>query len=244
VVAHPPTFPVRLEDWEGLTEVLPRPWTPEAALVDLRYWTRKGRIPAREDLADRWGWDTARTGELVADRACWLDRSLPPPELPPGEIVLVRPRGKPRYKPSTDRPTHLHLDTRYKEVLAVARSHPEYREALQLGWERDDLDQELVARLAEKQELPGSTYDPTRSGFGKYTWTSTRSVLQHLIEMRRTSKVTQITTGVRGCAEHGDPPRDCDAAEIAVADLWDPAAEFDERRESHLALVAPLRRDG
>lgn len=242
------TFPVRLEDWEHLVEALPSPWPHAAALVDLRHHQARGRIPTREDLADRWGWDTARTGELVADRGAWLDRSLPPPELPPGEIVATRPVGRRRYRPSVDRPTHLDFEGRHREMLALARKHPQYLEVLRgwrtKGYERDDLDHELLVRLAARQELPDSAYDPSRSGFGKYVYTAMGSLLLHLVETAGTLKETRISTGVyrqhsvSGGDVYSARGRYEDAADAAVADLWDPVSDIDAAR-SQLGAVAP-----
>ncbi|MEQ1568815.1 MAG: hypothetical protein ABMA64_24470, partial [Myxococcota bacterium] len=206
---------------------LPSPWPREGALVDLRYHTAEGRIPGRRALAERWGWSTTDVRELLDDRAAWLDRSLPPPVFNPPPGQAAQPERPRRYRRSADRPTHLHLDTRWRDVLALARSHPQYRECLRLGWDREDLDQEIVTRIAAKQD-GASAYDRERAGVGKYLWTATRSIVLHLLEQRTTAKATQVVTGVE-VVQDGRRVR-VDASAIAIADPWDPVADIDARR--------------
>lgn len=131
------------------------------------------------------------------------------------------------YPRSTDRPLWLHLG-RLDEVLALAKSRPLrglYTACLRAGWEAEDLEQELVLRLLEKQG-EGSTYDPGRGGVGTYLHRVALGLLVHLLEERRTLKATRITVGATTTRD-GEVVT-VDAAEIAVADWVEPCTSRPE----------------
>ena len=85
-----------------------------------------------------------------------------------------------RFTPSTDRPATLDLGTRWRDVIRIARRHRSFRALLTLGWDVDDLGQELVCRVLAKQRTR-SAYDPTRSGVARYLHLVTGSLLDDLL---------------------------------------------------------------
>ena len=87
-----------------------------------------------------------------------------------------------KYKRSTDRPDSLDVGERRADVLAIARTQGLWSAALHLGWEPEDLEQEVLLRIHRRQSTARSAYDPQRAGVGKYLWVSTRSVLGHIVE--------------------------------------------------------------
>lgn len=100
----------------------------------------------------------------------------------------------PRRTRSLDRPTSLDLGApdRAAQVLRIAGAHPEWRTCLAAGWDRDDLQQEVLLRVLERQrcgpngERPSSAYDPERSSVAKYLHVLTQSLLRNLRVLQRT----------------------------------------------------------
>lgn len=101
----------------------------------------------------------------------------------------------PRRVRSPDRPPTLDLGApdRAAQVLRIAGSHPEWRTCLAAGWDRDDLQQEVLLRVLERQRCgpnggarPTSAYDPERSSVAKYLHVLTQSLLRNLRVLQRT----------------------------------------------------------
>ena len=94
---------------------------------------------------------------------------------------------------STDRPARLDLAARLEDLRRIARSLDGWRRCLAVGWTPEELEAELVARLAARQRsgerrhrgevvpLRGA-YDPARASLAKYLWTFCRSNLHQLWE--------------------------------------------------------------
>lgn len=79
------------------------------------------------------------------------------------------------------RPDTLDLNEWHQDVLVSARGRPLWRVLVhRLGWEEDDLCQEVLTRLAVKQRSPGSAYDPHKACVGQYLKMATQSILSHL----------------------------------------------------------------
>lgn len=87
-----------------------------------------------------------------------------------------------RYKLSVDRPAGLDVGQRWADVVAIARRARAWRACIALGWESEDLEQEVCMRIHRKQNGRRGAYDPRRSGIAKYLHVATRSVLLHIIE--------------------------------------------------------------
>lgn len=87
-----------------------------------------------------------------------------------------------KWRPSTDRPPELDVGVRRGDILAIARRQGLWRACLALGWDPEDLEQEVLLRLHRRQSTPRSAYDPSRAGLPKYLHVATRSVLSHIQE--------------------------------------------------------------
>lgn len=99
-----------------------------------------------------------------------------------------------RYPPSHDRPLVLDVGARRLDVVHMARSHDVWRTCIALGWDPDDLEQEVLLRAHRRQSMP-SRYDPRRAGLGKYLFVLTRGILLNLVEMRQTERVQSEQLG-------------------------------------------------
>lgn len=208
--------------WVDISAGLAQPWPRQAAIVDLRFYSTIGKIPGRRKLMGRWGWGQPSVEELLSDQRAWVDRSLPAPVRSPfrGKFAaFIRGRVHHRFKRSSDRP--LYLDhRRILEVVAIARARvPEYKRALGRGWERDDLDQEILVRLLARQEEHVG-YDGDRASVGKYLFVVAQGVCRNLLEGTETLKATMITAGATTTRD-GERVT-VDAAEVAVADWVEP----------------------
>lgn len=94
-------------------------------------------------------------------------------------MTVAEPR---RYRLSRDRPAVLDVGKRWLDVRRVARAHPGYRRCLDVGWEREDLDAEVLVRVLARQSMP-SRYDPRRAGVGKYLWVTCGGILANLADL-------------------------------------------------------------
>ncbi len=117
---------------------------------------------------------------------------------------------------STDRPLWIDFNTRHREIVALARRQPEWRELIRRGWDEHDLSQEILVRVWERQETR-QAYDGVRSGFAKYITVITGSIMRNLLEKRRTLKATSEQVGAV-LVEDGERIV-VDAALIAVGEL-------------------------
>ena len=126
-------------------------------------------------------------------------------------------------------------------MLRIARSKHGalYRQCLARGWEREDLDQELVLGVLLKQG-EGSTYEPTRAGLGKYLVVATGGILRHLLERASTLKATMVSSGVT-VTRDGERVT-VDAAEVAIADWVEPCATAPQDAAGEGGKVRPGRR--
>lgn len=98
------------------------------------------------------------------------------------------------------------------------RLRPLYSACIAAGWEEEDLRQELALRVLDKQG-EGSTYDPERAGVGTYLERAVRGLLQHMLDERRTLKVTRIRTGALGPPNEEGERTVVDAALVAIGEL-------------------------
>lgn len=96
---------------------------------------------------------------------------------------MDRPEPPRRYRPSTDRPAVLDLGARWVDVRRISRRLPEYQACLDAGWERDDLDAELLMRvIARQRDGLASRYNPARSSVGKYLHVLCKGLLLHALQ--------------------------------------------------------------
>jgi DNA-directed RNA polymerase specialized sigma24 family protein len=117
---------------------------------------------------------------------------------------------------SVDRPMWVHLETRHRDVLALARMHGGWRELIRRGWMVEDLEQEILLRVLTRQE-EHAPYDGKRAGLAKYLVTLTSSILLNLLEGTRTLKATSEQLGV---VQVVDGERvEVDASQAAVGTL-------------------------
>ena len=114
---------------------------------------------------------------------------------------------------SKDRPEVLDVGKRYRDVKRIGRSLPQYRYCLELGWSREELDQQLLVRVHLRQSMP-SRYDPTKASVSKYLVVFCRSQLLNLAKIKqRRAKNEQV--GMTG--------RDGEAMDAALGarEVWD-----------------------
>lgn len=159
---------------------------------------------------------------------------------PPGlaQGVVVTPWGaKARYRRSNDRPADLDIAARRGDILKLAKAigAPTGRPGPlwclltgKLGWDQDDLHQEIIAWLIHKQALPGSRYDPERASAGKYLWTAIQSIMRQLAEKAETD-----SRGGRGGRS---------AVEVGLGHVLegDPEPDEDDTLESTLQAEADI----
>lgn len=105
------------------------------------------------------------------------------------------PHAKPnRYDRLSATPAFLDVGVWYADVLASAKLRPLWGRMVHVhGWDPDDLEQEVVCRMIEKQNSPGSAYDPRRLDqdgqpvtVGAYLKMTTGSILARLKEAEET----------------------------------------------------------
>lgn len=135
---------------------------------------------------------------------------------------------------STDRPMWLD-PARLQEVLRLARRHWQWRELLRRGWDVEDLEQEVLLLVWQRQER-NTPYDPSREGVGGYFTMLTGGILDHLYKKRKTRKATSEQLGAVQVVD-GEATV-VDAALVAVGELEPP---YD--REAVRRMVARVRRD-
>lgn len=135
-----------------------------------------------------------REPENGAPRGTWTNRE---PDAPEGR--RVKSLGK-------DRPASLELDTRASQVIKIARSHGLFYRCVLEGWDEDDLIQELLLRIHERQAMR-SKYDPTKSAWGTYVYLVTKTVLMNLIEVQRTRNRREVLTDPDVISRWGDGSR-------------------------------------
>lgn len=114
-------------------------------------------------------------------------------------------KGRRAAKLGTDRPATLQLETRAHEVVKMARTHGLFYRCILEGWDEDDLIQELLLRIHQRQ-LPGmaSRYDPTKSAWGTYVHLVTKTILMNLVEVQRTKNRREIPTDPSVISRWGD----------------------------------------
>jgi DNA-directed RNA polymerase specialized sigma24 family protein len=109
----------------------------------------------------------------------------------------------------------LDLANRWTEVRRMARSHRSlYAAALRAGWDAEDLDQEILARVVARAHR----FDPRRGSWSKFVWLLTRSVTLNLLS--------------RAKARREDV--------VAEPESWDPADQREDSAAPLASLVAYL----
>jgi hypothetical protein len=93
-------------------------------------------------------------------------------------MTLGRPEPR-RYTRSEDRPEVLDLGARWLDVRRIARTTPQWRWCIAVGWDPDDLTQELYARVLARQGMRGR-YNPERACVSKYLHVLCVGILSNL----------------------------------------------------------------
>lgn len=70
--------PMNADWWPSIAEAMPKPWSRDAAAMDLRWHADQVRVransmPSRRQLMKRWGWSDHKTRILMKDEGCWKD---------------------------------------------------------------------------------------------------------------------------------------------------------------------------
>ncbi len=74
--------PMGVDWWPFVADGLAKPWPREAVWFDLRWWhdrerMKRGEVPGRRQLAERWGWTERRARGVIDDPGAWWDESVP-----------------------------------------------------------------------------------------------------------------------------------------------------------------------
>lgn len=149
------------------------------------------------------------------------------------------------YQRSSDRPDRLDVGQRIDDVRRLLHSLPEWRGALRVGADPDDLEQRVLEGLVRRQ-IPRadglanwSAYDPQRAGLAKYLVVACRGLVLHELEAMGAERRDRETVGAAVATKADEPRLQVDAAQVARDDS-DPTEEGDA---SELAndLVAEVR---
>lgn len=138
---------------------------------------------------------------------------------PMGVFTAPQPgaaKGRRARERGTDRPPTLQLETRALEVVKLAKTHGLFYRCVLEGWDEDDLVQELLLRVHERQqEGKKSKYDPTKSAWGTYVFLITKTILMNLIEVQRTKNRREDITDPSVISGWGDGDRLPSCFEVA-----------------------------
>lgn len=114
---------------------------------------------------------------------------------------------------SKDRPAVLDVQKRWRDVRRISRSLSQYRLCLDLGWQRAELDQELLVRVHLRQSM-ASRYDPTRGSVGKYLVIFCRGALLNLAKVRQRRAAHEQVGAIGKDGEVAD-------AALIAREVWD-----------------------